>query len=454
MTDKSGIIAIATPTGRSGIGVIRISGNYSQIRFLWDAVVRIPSEKPRYAYFTPLHGADGTIIDNGIALWFSAPHSYTGEDVLELQLHGNPVILNLMVSECLKIGAAIGLRRAEPGEFTRRAFENGKIDLSQAEAVMDLINATSEESLKAARRSLSGDFSHACHDIRNQIIKLRTQVEAILDFPEEDIEFIEDYRICEQLCGIRHSLRLLLDNAKQGKILQEGVSVALVGSPNVGKSSLLNLLSERDVSIVTNIPGTTRDIIENTIIINGLLVRLFDTAGLRESRDIIEQVGIQRALDRVREADLVIWMTAPDVKDNSETERLISENAPKIPVIKVVNKSDLSLGTPAVKDGEISISVKHNLGMEALKNEILNKVGYRNSVQGVFAARARHVELLEQAQSNLVRAGELLSAPGNAPLDLVAEELKQGADAIGRVAGEFSTEDLLGKIFSSFCIGK
>ena len=214
MTQKAGIIAVATPTGRSGIGVIRVSGSQELIRYIWDSVIKIPVVKYRYAYYTPLYDPDGNVIDQGIVLWFQAPNSYTGEDVLEFQLHGNPVTLDLTVKACLKFGEKQGLRRAEPGEFTRRAFENGKIDLSQAEAVMDLINATSEESLKAARRSLSGSFSKECQDIKNRVIELRTQIEAILDFPEEDIEFLEDYRICEQLCGIHHCLQDLLTNAR------------------------------------------------------------------------------------------------------------------------------------------------------------------------------------------------------------------------------------------------
>lgn len=453
---EDGIIAVATANGRGGIGVVRLSGPEAVVRKVFSRMTRVKDPEPRYAYYAPILDAGGGVIDRGVVIWFKAPHSYTGEDVLEFQAHGNPVILNLIIRAALEAGGEDGVRLAGPGEFTRRAFMNGMIDLAQAESVMDIVNANSEDAVRAANRSLSGEFSTSCGELEEALIALRTQVEAILDFPEEEIDFMQESRIREQTDGILLKLEELLKRAGQGNLLREGAVIALVGSPNVGKSSLLNRLSEREVAIVTDIPGTTRDVIENSILINGVLIRLVDTAGLRETEDIVESAGISRALAQVENADLVLRVVScdkPESEDGGALAKIKGHLPEGIPVLTVMNKADLLAETPAAEDGRIWISAKFGTGIDALRAEILKKIGYSGSVQSVYLARRRHVESLKRARSHAESARELLRSPA-VQLDLVAEELRMAAQSVGEITGEFSSDDLLGRIFSSFCIGK
>ena len=437
-SQEEGIIAVSTAIGRSGIGIVRLSGSEKLARFMLERMTDIRNPSPRYAHFSAIRDQAGEVIDRGVVIWFKAPHSYTGEDVVEFQTHGNPVIQNLLIRSALTIRAEAGLRLAEPGEFTRRAFENGRIDLAQAESVMDLINASSESAVRAAEKSLVGEFSEKCRDIEGKLIDLRTHVEAILDFPEEDIDFIGT----------------LLEQASQGNMLREGVVIALVGSPNVGKSSLLNSLSEREVAIVTDIPGTTRDIVENTIIINGLQVNLVDTAGLRETADVIEQAGIRKAMGELSRADLILHLEAPETLDSqAELDKIKGHVRQGTKVITVTNKIDLLREVPGNTDSHVYISAKTGEGIEKLKAMIFDAVGFRNSVQGVFIARRRHIESLQKTKESLEKVREYLSQD-QFFLDMVAEELRLAGVSMGQILGEFTSDQLLGKIFSTFCIGK
>ncbi len=451
----SGIIAVSTAVGRSGIGVVRMSGPRDMVLTVVRALTGIEKLKPRYAHFAEIRASDGAVIDKGLVLWFQGPHSYTGEDVAEFQVHGNPVILNAVILTALEAGRSLGLRMAEPGEFTRRAFENGRLDLAQAESVMDLINASSEGAVRAAQQSLAGEFSDACRRTEKELIGLRTNVEAILDFPEEEIDFIREGRITERTEAIRNGIRELLSRAGQGSLLREGVVVPLVGSPNVGKSSLMNALSEREVAIVTDIPGTTRDLIENTVQLSGLTVRLIDTAGLRQTDDVIESAGIRRAYQEIQKADLILHLTSPETPDESGEElEEIRRHAPAgTRVLTVVNKEDLLGKEQIQRDDAVYISAKYRTGLDRLKEEILKTVGFSTSVSGVFIARRRHIEALRAAEQSLGKALSLL-AESPVMLDMVAEELHDAGTSLGTILGEFTTEDLLGEIFSHFCIGK
>lgn len=453
-SQEEGIIAVSTAVGRSGIGIVRLSGSEKLARFMLERMTDIRNPSPRYAHFSAIRDQAGEIIDRGVVIWFKAPHSYTGEDVVEFQTHGNPVIQNLLIRSALLIGAEAGLRLAEPGEFTRRAFENGRIDLAQAESVMDLINASSESAVRAAEKSLVGEFSEKCRDIEGKLIDLRTHVEAILDFPEEDIDFIKEGRIRERVDDLNQRVGTLLEQASQGNMLREGVVIALVGSPNVGKSSLLNSLSEREVAIVTDIPGTTRDIVENTIIINGLQVNLVDTAGLRETADVIEQAGIRKAMGELSRADLILHLEAPETLDSqAELDKIKHHVQPGTKVITVTNKIDLLRDVPGNTDSHVYISAKTGEGIEKLKTMIFDAVGFRNSVQGVFIARRRHIESLQKTKESLEKVREYLSQD-QFFLDMVAEELRLAGVSMGQILGEFTSDQLLGKIFSTFCIGK
>ena len=456
--DASPIAAIATPTGRGGVGIIRISGK--DLSPLVATLFGKQRLQPRHATYLPFKDADGNIIDQGLAVYFKAPHSYTGEDVLEVHGHGGPVVMQMLLSRCLDAGSEIGLRLAEPGEFTRRAFLNDKLDLAQAEAVADLIDASTETAARSASRSLSGVFSKSIHALVAQITSLRTLVEATLDFPEESIEFFKKPDAAQQLGAIETALNDVFNQAAQGALLREGLNVVLAGPPNVGKSSLLNALAGSDVAIVTAIPGTTRDKVMETIQIEGVPVNLIDTAGIRaaeEAGDEVERIGIARTWNEVGRADVILHLLDAD-RGPTRADEVVAEGFPDgVPVIRVWNKIDLSGHKPAVDDmgGVISvyISTVEKTGIDLLRAELLRVAGWQPSGESMYLARERHLIALRNAQNHLDAAMQLAAQPDPA-LDLFAEELRLMQEQLGSITGAISSDDLLGMIFSRFCIGK
>jgi tRNA modification GTPase len=448
------IVAVATAPGRGAVGIVRASGR--DLSPLIQALCgrALP---PRQATLLAFLDAGGVALDRGLALHFPAPHSYTGEDVLELQGHGGPVLLQLLLARCLQ--ALPGLRLAEPGEFTERAFLNDKLDLAQAEAVADLIDASTEAAARCAARSLSGAFSLEVDQLAKQLVRLRMLVEATLDFPEEEIDFLEAAGAHAQLVAVNATLVQTLARARQGALLREGLSVVLAGQPNVGKSSLLNALAGAELAIVTPIPGTTRDKVSQTIQIEGVPLHVIDTAGLRgqdETTDEIERIGIGRSWQAIAQADAVVFLhdlTRSGQPDYEAAEAHIATRLPKaVPVVHVFNKADLS-GVPAAPDPGVLLSALTGLGLGALRQELLHQAGWQSTPEGLFTARTRHVEALRRALGH-VDAAQTHSAQGNAALELLAEELRLAHRALSEITGEFSNEDLLGTIFSSFCIGK
>jgi len=435
------IAAIATAQGRGGVGVVRISGKGI------PAIARAILGKtpiPRHATYGDFLGENGLAIDRGIALYFSAPHSYTGEDVLELQGHGGIAILQLLLQRCLQLGA----RLAEPGEFTRRAFLNDKLDLAQAESVADLIAATTTEAARSAMRSLQGDFSQAINSLVDDLVRLRILTEAMLDFPEEDIE-VADTSLRDKLLGdVYEKLQQTLATAKQGCLLREGAHIALVGRPNVGKSSLLNRLSGEEVALVSDVPGTTRDVIRQEIQINGVPLHIMDTAGLRASEDAVENMGMARTHQTLRRADLILLLIDATRGVSAEDREIFASFPADIPHLLVFNKADLLFGQTGEEQG-IYISAKSGLGIEALRGQILKLIGWRNQESGIFIARERHLLALNLARGHLEEAKSLLSQP-----ELFAEELRLTQEALNSITGKFTADDLLGEIFSRFCIGK
>ena len=446
------IVAIATAPGRGAVGIVRASGPGLQplVRALCARELA-----PRLATLLPFRAADGSVIDQGLALYFPAPHSYTGEDVLELQAHGGPVLLQMLLARCLQAGQPIGLRVAEPGEFTQRAFLNGKLDLAQAEAVADLIDASTEAAARSAGRSLSGVFSLRVHALRDRIVRLRMLVEATLDFPEEDIDFLQQAGARAQLQEIAGALDSLLDGARQGALLREGIRVVLAGQPNVGKSSLLNALAGAELAIVTPIPGTTRDRVSQTIQIEGVPLHVIDTAGLRShTDDEVERIGIARSWDSIADADAVLFLhdlTRRGQADYEAAEAQIAERLPaRTTLLQVHTKCDLVADMPA--DG-ICLSARTGAGLQALRHALLESAGWHAMPEGLFTARARHVQSLQRTREHLQRAWALGDERA-APLELLAEELRLAHDALGEITGPFNADDLLGEIFSRFCIGK
>lgn len=438
------ICAIATPPGRGGVGVVRISG--SAIDDIAASLIgKLPA--PRHARLVEVRDADGQAIDKGLAIHFPAPHSFTGEHVLELHLHGSPVVLELVLRACVAAGA----RRAGPGEFSQRAFINDKLDLAQAEAIADLIAASSEQAARAASRSLDGVFSRQVHALAERVIELRVYVEAALDFPDEDIDFLADGDVRGRIAGLVDGTEKLLAQARAGRLMNDGLRIAIVGKPNAGKSSLFNALVRRDAAIVTEIPGTTRDVVRETIHLAGVPVTLADTAGLRESRDPVEREGVLRAQAELDEADLVLWVV--DVTDANPG------TAPDtaVPVIRVDNKID-KLDLPRNSgSGAIALSALTGEGLERLDRAVAERFdtgvsGPGESAGGEFTARARHVEQIERALDHIRAAHEVLAGTGSG--ELVAEELKRAAEALGEITGQVHSDELLGRIFSSFCIGK
>jgi tRNA modification GTPase len=440
------IAAIATAPGSGGIGIVRLSGPACQ-RIAEGILGHCPA--PRYAAYLDFKDGDGSLIDRGIAIYYAAPHSYTGEDVLELQAHGGPALMQLLLKRCLALDA----REAQPGEFTKRAYLNDKLDLAQAEAVIDVINASTEAAARSAVRSLTGEFSAFIQALLVRMIELRMYVEACLDFPEEEIDFITQGRVAEKLAVIQQELGAIFQSAKQGNLLREGIQVVLIGQPNVGKSSLMNQLAGEDVAIVTSIAGTTRDVIRNTIQINGVPLHIIDTAGLRETSDEVEKHGIARTWRALESADVALLLVDA-AHGIGETEKSILARLPAfLPKIWIHNKIDLSAESPKkeVLDAEthIHLSAKHGQGLSLLREHLLASAGWQPGGEGVFMARTRHLQALAAVDEHLSIAIQRL---GQA--ELVAEELRLAQEALSKITGEFTPDDLLGEIFSRFCIGK
>ena len=459
-TSSEGIVAIATAPGRGAVGILRASG--PDLSALIRAVCG-RALKPRVATLLPFVGAQGEVLDSGLAIHFPAPHSYTGEDVLELQAHGGPVLLQMLLARCLQ--AQPGLRLAAPGEFTQRAFLNEKLDLAQAEAVADLIDASTEAAARSAARSLSGAFSQQVGELAQRMVRLRMLVEATLDFPEEEIDFLEKAGAHAQLDGIEKAVQTALARARQGALLREGLQVVIAGQPNVGKSSLLNALAGVELAIVTPIAGTTRDRIGQTIQIEGVPLHVVDTAGIRhdlQSADEVERIGMQRSWDAIASADVVLFLhdlsrLGQAVYDQAEqhiAQEIATAVGAGVPVLQVYNKSDLAAPTPPpVAEGDLLLSLQQGIGLEELRRALLQTVGWQAVPEGLFTARARHVQALRDSLMH-VQAAQDHAAQRDAALDLMAEELRLAHLCLCSITGEFSNEDLLGEIFSRFCIGK
>ncbi len=460
------IAAIATAPGRGAVGIVRVSG-----RGLDSLAQALTGRrlKPREASYGPFRDAEGSPIDHGLALFFPAPHSFTGEDVLELQAHGGPVVLQLLLARCLAAGAEIDpgtgqprlarLRIAQPGEFTERAFHNDKIDLAQAEAIADLIDASTEAAARSASRSLSGEFSGEIHGLRDALIHLRMLVEATLDFPEEEIDFLQKADAQGQLARLQQALARVMQRARQGALLREGIKVVIAGQPNAGKSSLLNALAGAELAIVTPVAGTTRDVVAQTLQIEGVPLHVMDTAGLRDSHDEVEKIGIERAWGQIETADAVLFLhdltrvDSPDyiAEEGRITLGMAQKLSKKVPVIDVWNKLD---AVPAAQTRPgVMLSARSGQGLQALRRRLLEVAGWQAAPEGVFIARERHVQALRRVDEHLQAAAAHLAAQARL-LDLLAEELRLAQNALNEITGEFTSDDLLGVIFSSFCIGK
>ncbi|MBT9541090.1 tRNA uridine-5-carboxymethylaminomethyl(34) synthesis GTPase MnmE [Thiobacillus sp.] len=435
------IAAIATAPGRGGVGVVRVSG--PDVAPLARAILgRVPA--PRHATFTAFFDADGSTLDEGIALLFAAPHSFTGENVLELQGHGGPVVLNLILQRCLQLGA----RLAGPGEFTRRAYLNGKLDLAQAEAVADLIDAASTEAARSAVRSLSGAFSARVHELLEGLTRLRMLVEATLDFPEEEIDFLQQADAFGRLDRIEAALAAVRAQARQGALLREGLTVVLIGQPNVGKSSLLNQLAGFEAAIVTDVAGTTRDTVKEAIQIEGVPLHVIDTAGLRETDDAVEKIGIARTWAALDNADVALLLVDAAHGVGAD-EHAILARLPAVARLTIHNKIDASDEPPRAVGDEIWLSAKTGAGVELLRKKLLAAAGWQTAGEGAFMARARHLDALSRAATHVAAARAAV-----AQLELFAEELRLAQVALADITGEFTADDLLGEIFSKFCIGK
>ncbi|MEX2499076.1 MAG: tRNA uridine-5-carboxymethylaminomethyl(34) synthesis GTPase MnmE [Wenzhouxiangellaceae bacterium] len=433
------ICAIATPPGRGGVGVVRISGA-SLDELARRLIGRLP--EPRHARLVEVVDAEGLPIDRGLALYFPAPHSFTGEHVLELQLHGSPVVLEMVLRACVAAGA----RRAGPGEFSQRAYLNDKLDLAQAEAIADLIAASSEQAARAATRSLEGVFSRQVHALADRVVELRVYVEAALDFPDEEIDFLAEGDVTGRVQSLIQETEQLLVHARAGKLLNDGLRIAIVGKPNAGKSSLFNALVKRDAAIVTEVPGTTRDVVRETIHLAGIPVTIADTAGLRETEDIVEREGVRRAQAELADADLVLW-----VVDVAEHDIGVPPNT-EVPVIRIDNKIDRLNQPWAPAENAIALSALTGEGMQQLDQAVARRFNIAEPGFGEFTARTRHIEQIERACSHLNDARQVLQQTGSG--ELAAEELKRTAEALGEITGHVHSDELLGKIFSSFCIGK
>lgn len=450
---KETIVAQATPIGRGGVGILRVSGPLANQ--VAEEVLGKPL-KPRLANYLPFKDSDGTVLDQGIALFFKAPNSFTGEDVLELQGHGGQIILDLLLKRILQVK---GVRLARPGEFSEQAFLNDKLDLAQAEAIADLIDATSEQAARSALKSLQGEFSNKINQLVDSVIYLRTYVEAAIDFPDEEIDFLADGKIEAKLREIIAQLDSVRAEAKQGAILREGMKVVIAGRPNAGKSSLLNALAGREAAIVTDIAGTTRDVLREHIHIDGMPLHIIDTAGLRDATDEVERIGIRRAWDEIAQADRIILMLdSTDSEENLTQVRseFLAKLPNNIPLTIVRNKADLSGETETISEQNgqttISLSAKTQVGVDLLREHLKQAMGYNTSAEGGFLARRRHLEALEQADLHL-QVGLIQLTEFHAG-ELLAEELRMVQNHLSEITGQFTSDDLLGNIFSSFCIGK
>jgi tRNA modification GTPase len=460
------IVAIATAPGRGAVGIVRVSG--ARLAPLIDALCG-RALKAREATYLPFRDATGEPVDHGLAIYFPSPNSFTGEDVLELQAHGGAVVLQLLVARCLQAAGEIdaatgrarlpGLRVAEPGEFSQRAFLNGKIDLAQAEAIADLIDASTEAAARSAGRSLSGAFSREIHALRDALVQLRMLVEATLDFPEEEIDFLQKADATGQLASLQRQLDAVQQRARQGALLREGIKVVIAGQPNAGKSSLLNALAGAELAIVSAVAGTTRDVVSQTIQIHGVPLHVADTAGLRESTDEVEQIGVARAWDQIGSADAVLFLhdlTRADNTDYAAADAAIllglrDALPPGVPVLDIWNKQDAVSAAPS--RAGIVLSAKTGAGIEALRDGLLAVAGWQAVPEGIYLARARHVQALGRVAEHLGLAALHLSVRAQS-LDLLAEELRLAQNALNEITGEFGSDDLLGVIFSRFCIGK
>ncbi len=444
------IAAIATPPGRGGIGIVRVSG-----KLALDIAEKITAikPKPRYAHYSNFNDADGIVIDIGIIIYFPAPHSFTGEDIIEFQGHGGQVVMDSLLQRILQLGA----RLATPGEFSQRAFLNDKIDLTQAEAIADLIDSSSQQAARCAIRSLQGEFSKRIDHFLEKLINLRIYIEAAIDFPDEEIDFLSDGKVEWDLMQLLNELKLLIAETKQGTILREGVTVVIAGHPNAGKSTLLNQLSGREAAIVTDIPGTTRDVMREYILINGVPLHIIDTAGLRDSDDPIEQEGIRRARHEIDNADRVlVIIDGQQLKNINIKQYIQSQFNSAIPVTIIINKIDL-LGTKVHRgflEGYdcLYISAKQALGIDLLRQYLREQFGFSQTNEGGFIARRRHLQALENALHSIKQGAEQLSIHHAG--ELVAEDLRAAQQYLCEITGEFTSDDLLGKIFSEFCIGK
>lgn len=451
MYKKDTIAAIATPPGKGGVGIVRVSGNLAPhiAKQLTNKVLA-----PRTAVFSDFYDQQGEIIDQGLALYFAGPASFTGEDVLELQGHGGPVVMDLLLSEVIANGA----RLAGPGEFSERAFLNDKLDLAQAEAVADLINSSTRAAAKGAVRSLKGDFSHQVQDLAAQLLELRMFTEAAIDFPEEEIDFLSDERLTQGVAKIEAGLEILLQHSRSGVLLRDGITLVFAGEPNAGKSSLMNCLVGEETSIVTNIPGTTRDVIREQISLDGIPMKLVDTAGLRDSADEIEQEGVRRAKRELETADGVLILV--DVSGKTPWQQTVDKLLTSLPdldqVLLVLNKCDLLDTPPPTSEYAgfpvVAISAKTEMGLSKLKATMKQLFAPDVSVESPLISRTRHLDALRRSAEHVVRGKDLLL--GQAAGELFAEELRYAHQALGEITGEVSSDDLLGEIFSSFCIGK
>ncbi len=455
-SNQSTIAAIATPPGKGGVAMIRISGPLCQ-----QVAEKIISQQlsPRHAYYLPFLNSQQEIIDQGIALYFKSPNSFTGEDVLELQGHGGQIIMDMLLESVLDCGVEL----AKPGEFSERAFHNDKLDLAQAEAIADLIESGSRQAAKSAMRSLSGEFSNKINELVKKVIYLRVYIEAAIDFPEEEIDFLNDKKINQQIADIRDHLVRLLKNAEQGSLLREGMKVVIAGKPNAGKSSLLNILAGKDTAIVTDIEGTTRDILTEQINIDGLPLHIVDTAGLREAKDQVEKIGIEKAVKEIKSADRILL-----VVDSTESEKinlaelnLYVNSEKELPPITVIrNKIDLTNQPASISElkinnltmTSIALSAQLDNGVELLKQHLKSVVGFDASESGTFTARRRHIDALIRAEQHIKEGFYQLQQFSAG--EILAEELKLAQNCLNEITGEFTSDALLGEIFTSFCIGK